>query len=966
MLPAARIVRRGRGVIFMPDQQVRARAAGEDQPAGEELPAAQTLSFLFTDIEGSTAMLRRLGQRYAAMLADHHRLIRDAIVGHGGREVDTQGDAFFAVFGTARGCAAAAVAIQQAIAAHCWPDGERLRVRIGIHSGEVEQAAAGLVGIEVHRGARVAAVAHGGQILVSAAAAALLGDALPDGASLRDLGLHRLKDLSRPEQIFQLDAPGLSAAFPPLRSLNNPRLPNNLPVQASSFIGRDTELAEVSQLITTSRLVTLTGPGGSGKTRLALQAAAGLLDGSGDGVWFADLAPVTDSGLVAGTVASVLSIQPEAGRPVADTLAEAIAERSLLIVLDNCEQVIDVCAKLADTLLRGCPHLTLLATSREPLGISGEHVHRVPPLATPVPDDDLAGIRGRDAVRLLIDRAAANGKPLRLDEWTGPVIGRICRQLDGIPLAIELAAARLRAMTVTELDARLGERFALLTSGSRAKPARHQTLHAMIDWSWELLTGAERGTLAQLSVFAGGFDLAACETVTASAGIPAGEALAQLSSLVDKSLVQFDDTGTGPGRYRLLETVRQFAAQRLDEQGQAAVITARTSHRDHYLALAETAAPQLTGPDQSKWMDRLDIELADLRAAIAFALAQADPEPGLRLAAALRFFWDVRGHASEAADFLRALLDLAPARELGLARAEALATTAYLTEKLAAAQPYYLEGVTIARAAGDDRLVADLLHIQAFHLIRSGQSAAALPLLENSLHLARRLDDRLLTARVLQVRSLALDFEGDHEAAAKDAAESLALFRQIGNLQGVSGQLGNLGYAEMGAGELESARAHLAESLHIAYELKDRMGEVVNTFNLALVEYLSGSTAAAASLFAESLVLARQLFLKADIGYALLGLAMTRSGPAAADQSARLHGAAGAALDALGQKLYPLERQLRDADQERLRAAMGARAFEAGYAAGQAMTTEEAIVLALGGDSPADGPASDASAADSA
>ena len=938
---------------------VKARPAGAEAPAGEDLAGSRTLSFLFTDIEGSTVMLRRLGGAYAGVLADHHRLIREALAAHGGREVDTQGDAFFAVFTTARECAAAAITIQQAMAAHAWPGGERLRVRIGVHAGEAEQTGTGLVGLEVHRGARIAAVAHGGQILVSTAAAALLGDSRPGGASLRDLGLQRLKDLGQPERIFQLDAPGLPAAFPPLRSLDNPHLPNNLPVQASSFIGRDAELAAVSRLVAASRLVTLTGAGGSGKTRLALQAAAELLHGSSEGVWFTDLAPVTDPGLVAGTVAGVLSIQPEPGRPVAGTLAEAVGQRSLLIVLDNCEQVIDACAKLADTLLRACPHLALLATSREPLGIDGEHVYRVPSLATPTADADLDAIGGCEAVGLLADRAAAAGAPLILDERTAPVIGRITRRLDGIPLAIELAAARLRAMSVTELDARLDQRFALLTGGSRAAPARQQTLLAMIGWSWDLLTGAERGLLARLSVFTSGFDLAACEAVATGPGVPPGQALDLLGSLVDKNLVQFDDTPAGPGRYRLLETVRQFAAQRLDEHGPAAVRGARLAHLRYYLALAETAAPQLIGPDQAQWLDRLDTELGNLRAAIAFTLTQPDPGPGLRLAAALRFFWKTRGHANEAADALRALLDRPTAGQPSSTRAQALATAASVAEQNSAAQAYCAEGLTIARAAGNDRLVADLLATQAMGLRRGGQEAAALPLVETGLGLARRIGDPHLTAWLLDSRSQVMRDAGEHAAAARDAAESLAMFRQAGDLRGVSVQLCNLADAEVGAGKLEPARTHLADSLAIARELKDRVVEASCSFNLGLVEYLSGSTVAAASLFAESLGLARRFFMKFDIGYGLLGLAMTSSDMAGADRSARLHGAADKAFDTLGQTPESLERRLREADRERLRATMGADAFEAGYAAGQAMTTEDAIGLALGGDRPAEKPASE-------
>jgi tetratricopeptide (TPR) repeat protein len=504
---------------------------------------------------------------------------------------------------------------------------------------------------------------------------------------------------------------------------------------------------------------------------------------------------------------------------------------------------------------------------------------------------------------------------------------------------------------VTELEARLDQRFALLTGGSRAAPPRQQTLLAMIGWSWDLLTGAERDVLARLSVFNGGFDLAACEQVTSGTGIPAWESVAVLGSLADKSLVQFDDTAAGTGRYRLLETVRQFAARRLDEQAAGTARDTRVAHLGYYLALAETAAPQLTGPDQAQWLDRLDTELGNLRAAITFSLTQPDPEPGLRLAGALRVFWRARGHAAEAAEALRVLLGVPAASQPNVTRAQALATAAYLTEQTTAGLEYCAEGLTIAQAAGDDGLLADLLAIQAGLLLRGGRSAAALPLLETGLGLARRLGDAQLTARLLDGRSWATRDEGDHGGAARDAAESLALSRQVGDLRGLCVELSNLGYAEMAAGELESARSHLAESLRIARELKDFEGEVISTFNLGLAEYLSGSTATAAALFAESLELARRWFIKANIGYGMLGLAVTRSGPEAANRSARLHGAADNALEAIGETPAALEKRLRDTDQEKLRAAMGADMFEAGYAAGRALTTEEAIQLALGGQS---------------
>ena len=912
--------------------------------------ATQTLTFLFTDIEGSTAMLQDLGDAYAEVLADHHRIIRAGLDGHDGREIDTQGDAFFAVFTSARACVAAAIEMQRALGAHRWPAGREVRVRMGMHSGEAAQTAVGLVGLAVHRAARVAAVAHGGQVVLSATTAALLRDSMPAGASLRDLGLHRLKDLGRPEQIFQLVADGLAAAFPALKSLDNPRLLNNLPVQVSSFIGREAELAEVRRLITSSRLVTLTGPGGAGKTRLALQVAAGMADGSGDGVWFADLAPLQDADLVAVTVAKVLGIAADPDRPLLDTLIEAVGQRSLLLLLDNCEHVIDTCAKLADALLRNCRNIALLATSREPLGIDGERVHLVPSLDTPAEDDDSGAIAAAEAVRLFADRAEQHGVTLGWDQRTASVVGRICRQLDGIPLAIELGAARLRVMSAAELDARLDQRFAILTGGSRAALPRQQTLLAMVDWSWELLNAAERHVLARLSVFAGGFDLAAAEAVAGGDEVPPDEVVGLLAALVDKSLVQFDDTGARPVRYRLLETVRQYAARQLRAQRPVAEHAARTAHREHYLALAEAAAPQLVARDQAGWLDRLDLELDNLRAAIAFSLDQADPAPGIRLVTSLRMFWKARGHAAEGVEALRALLDGPAARGATLLRARALATAAYLLEQTggyAMAGEYCDEALVIARSAGDDYLIADLLDVRAFVLLRQGRQDAALPLIELGLGLARGLAEPHLSARLLAVRAFALDVGGDHAGATRDAAESVLLYRQVGDQRQVGTMLGNLGYAELSTGDLAAARGHLRESLDIARALHDHYGVVYETFNLGLAEYLSGSPGRAGDFFAESLDLARRVRMPASTAYALIGLALAGDG-AEPGRAARLHGAADHALAVLGETVEPLEGGLRDLDRERLRAAMGADAFEAEYAAGRAMNAEEILALALG------------------
>jgi predicted ATPase/DNA-binding CsgD family transcriptional regulator len=722
--------------------------------------------------------------------------------------------------------------------------------------------------------------------------------------------------------------------------MHDPELRSNLPAQVSSFIGREAELAEVRRLVAASRLVTLTGAGGAGKTRLALQVAAELLDGVGDGVWFADLAPLGDADLVAVTVADVLGIRREPGRPALDTLVDAVGARSPLVLLDNCEHVIGACAKLADALLRGCPNLALLATSREPLGIDGERVHRVPSMGIPAGGADAEAIRASEAVRLLEDRAMAQGVHLAWDEPFAKVAGRICRRLDGMPLAVELAAARLRVMPPDELDARLDERFALLTGGSRAALPRQQTLRAMVDWSWELLTSSEQAVLARLSVFAGGFDLTAAEGVAAGPDVPRGQVPRHLGELVDKSLVQFGDADAGLGRYRLLETVRQYAAAQLEAQSPAAVNQVRTAHRNYYLALAEEAAPQLIASDQAAWLDRLDSDLGNLRAAIAFSQAQPDLEPGLRLAASLRVYWRTRGHAAEGADALRALLDAPGSQGMTLPRARALAAAANLlqqTSGYAIAERYHQEAMTIARAANDEYLVADLLQIRAVILLRHGQAGIALPIIEQGLGLARRLQQPHLTGRLLAVRAYAMNAGGDYAGASRDADEALQLFRQAGNQVQAGAILGNLGYYQLLEGDLDAARHHLIEAVNISSSLKAPSTVIYLTFNLGLAEYLAGSHGAAEALFAESLDLARRLGMESHMAYALIGLAMAGHGGTSSSWSAALHGAADRALADLGHALEPLEGRLAELDRQRLRATMGAESFDAEYAAGSAL-----------------------------
>jgi predicted ATPase/class 3 adenylate cyclase len=498
-----------------------------------ELPTG-TVTFLFTDIEGSTRLLQGLGERWQPVLEDHNRFLRHAIRDAGGIDLRTEGDAFFAVFQSAPAAVAAVAAAQRALAAHPWPEDAQVRVRMGLHTGEGAVGGDDYVGLDVHRAARIAATGHGGQVLVSSTTAELVGGGLPDGMDLRDLGEHRLKDLARPERIFQLTVDGLPAEFPPIRSLETP---TNLPVQRTSFVGREREVARVKELLRGPGLLTLTGPGGSGKTRLAIQAARTLLDDYPDGVFLTELGPITDPLLVPATIANAVGIKTEGVRPVMDTLTEQLRDREMLIVLDNFERVLPSAPAVGELLDAG-PRLRMLATSREPLHVAGEKELAVPPLALPDPDaaaspDDLLRT---EAVGLFVQRATAVDPEFHLTDENAEAVADLCRRLDGLPLAIELAASRVKLLSPQAILERLEHRLELLTGGPVDVPARQRTLREAIGWSHDLLDEAERTLFRRLSVFAGGWTLDSAEAVADSKG--GLDVIELLGSLLDKSLVE--------------------------------------------------------------------------------------------------------------------------------------------------------------------------------------------------------------------------------------------------------------------------------------------------------------------------------------------------------------------------------------------------------------------------------------------
>ena len=717
---------------------------------------------------------------------------------------------------------------------------------------------------------------------------------------------------------------------------------HNLPAQISSFVGRERELGQLTSLLRDARLVMLTGAGGVGKTRLALQLAWTMTDRVGDdrfgdGVWLVDLAPLADPALLAAKAASVLGIQEEPGRSASETLVAALREREVLVVLDNCEHLVGEAASVVDQLVKRCPGVVILATSREPLAIGGEHVYRVPSLAVPPPgEEDLDGLLGREAVRMFVDRARQQRPGFELDQGNGALVGRLCRRLDGIPLAIELAAARLSSASLDDLERGLDQRFELLAGGPRVALPRQQTLEALLDWSYNLLGFAEQELFERLSVFAGSFDVESAAAV-ADRRQPASSVLDQLRTLVDKSLVQADDAGAA--RYRLLETVRDYAAAKLVERSAMVARSVRVAHRNHYLALAETAAPHLIGPRQVEWLDRLSLELDNFRAALSTCLADADPSAGLRLSTALHNFWRYREPTTEGAAAVCAALDRAEAQRSTLIRGSALVAAASLLTTIEgehdAAVARAQEALAIAQALPDERLRARAVWALALIALNRGEADRVLELTSEGLGIARTLPDPHLVAELLTIRATSPRLTYADRVNASE--ECLALLRRAGNRALYAHNLNNLGYLEMEAGQVAAARLRLDEAVRVEREIGDQRGVAYAICNLAFASLLDGADADAdaGAMFEESLRTARRMGDVTMLAYAQLGLAVVASRAGESQRAASLHGAADAIHERLATRVQGIESRLREADIARLRAELGDAVFDTAYSAGQ-------------------------------
>ncbi len=985
---------------------------GQAGPSSDEgaLPGG-TLTFLFTDIAGSTTRWERQPQAMERALARHDELLRQAIDAYGGHVVKTVGDAFQAVFTTAPAALEAAIAAQRALAAEAWGSIEPLRVRMALHVGIVQQRDGDYFGQPLNRVARLCTAGHGGQVLLSNAAQELARDALPKGTELRDLGEHRLKDLARPERIFQVVAPDLPADFPALRTLD--RYTHNLPAQATPLIGREAEVLAVCDLVRREnvRLLTLTGPGGIGKTRLALQAAADVLDDFRDGVFFVPLAPIRDPELVLTAIAQVLGVKELGDRPLVEQIKAYLHEKRTLLLLDNFEQVAAAGPLVAD-LLAAAPQLKVMVTSREVLHLYGEHEFSVPPLSLPdlrrLPP--IERLTQYEAVRLFTERAQAVRSDFTVTSENAPAIAEICTRLDGLPLAIELAAARSKLFPPKALLARLDKRLTVLTGGPRDLPSRQQTLRGAIAWSYDLLDAAEQAIFARLGVFVGGCTPEAAEAVLADdqAGdetdltvyISASVVLDGLTSLVDKSLLKHEEDISGEPRFVMLETIREYALERLESSGEADAI--RWRHVHFFMELAEAAEPHLYG--QRTWVSRLEVEHDNLRAALAWSIGHAG-DIGLRLAGALGSFWYLHCHHREGCAWLRKALDRARDADGASShrfQAKALNQAGYLSmflHDLARANTLLEQSVALWREVDDPRGLARALCDWGAAMDRQGDRNAARTCLEESIALFRQSGERGGLVGALFWHGLIASLQQDFATARASAEESIRLGREVGNISLVAASMSAVvAYITFREGDYAGAQALLEEGLRLARDADDKPGIALTLGLLGSLAYRQGHYDSAkplfmeglliwremssqydsawsldalgyvalqqhnwqhaATLFKESLALYRELPDQRGIARCLAGLAEVAQAAGELERAARLLGATDILLEASGTKLE-------DAEQDRyhhiaitsqveferhiaaIRAALGDAAFAVAWAEGQAMTLEHAIAEAL-------------------
>jgi predicted ATPase/class 3 adenylate cyclase len=923
---------------------VELNMASQDLPPHNGLTGPSgTVTLVFTDIEGSTKLLQELGDRYPDVLADHHRLIREAFGRYDAVERGSAGDGLYFVFAGAGTAVHAAIKAQQALAAHPWPDGVVVRDRIGLHTGEPRSASEGYVGLDVHRAARICAAGHGGQLLISQTTRDLVADQLPPDCTITDLGPQRLRSFDSPQRLYQVSAPGLQREFPPPRTTDAPR--NNLQIEVTSFVGREREIEAASAILQRSALLTLTGPGGVGKTRIGLRLARTLLEQFEDGAWVVECGNMADADFLLPSVASTIGLT-EANRPsLLGSLVEHLKGKRLLLVLDDCDPVLSECAALAEAIMRACSAVRIVVTSREALGVSGEAILPIASLTIPEMEGSItpADLEASESCRLFVERARAVQPSFAVTLQNARSVAQVCRRLDGIPLAIELAAARVRALPVEQIASRLDDRFRLLTGGSRSAAARHQTLRATIDWSYDLLSTTERAVLRRLSVFAGGATLEAAEFVCAGDPVDPIDILDALGRLVEKSLVLTDPAST-EARFRLLETVRDYARERLVTAAEADP-TMRL-HRDWYVELVDQASASFfQGPEPVAWLKRLDVEHDDLRAVLEWCLDQpGEGQVGLRMAAGLWRYWEIRGHLAEGRGWLDRMM-AASGDQTSALRGNALTgagNLAFMQGDLRAASSFHEASLALHRLLGDHQSIAYAANNLANSVLQLGDHARARALYEEAVALAAEVGDvRGMTFGSINLAEIAT-LKGDRATADALHDEILATIRQLGDPWMEAFALDTFGRAVSRAGDREAARSLYTRALSILRDVGDRRGVARVMTHIAELEMSTGETAAARGLLRESLAIRQELGDMPGLASAMESLA----GAVAIDDAeaaAHIHGAAESLRAAIRAMVPPLAAAAHDQSLADLEARLGSERFEVARREGRLMTPNEAL-----------------------
>ncbi len=925
--------------------------------------APSTTTLLFTDIEGSTRLWEQEGERMSLALAAHDLLSRAAVEGNRGAIVKMTGDGMYAAFDDPLDAINATVMLEQSLADPAATNGIPFRVRYGLHLGVVERRDDDLFGSPVNRAARIMKAAHGSQVLLSQAVVDQISEELAAPISLRDLGGIRLRDVGA-EHVYQLVHPALRSDFPALRALE--ATPNNLPLQVTSFIGRERELGEIKHHIARTRLLTLLGMGGLGKTRLSLQIASDALEEYPDGVWFVDLAPIKDPSLVANAAAQVVGVREEPGKPLAQTLCEHIKDHKLLFVVDNCEHLVAACASLATALLQGAPGVRIIATSREALRINGEQTYHVLPLAVPDRNAGVEALLRSEAVQLFTERAKAQKPNFELTDRDARAMAEICARLDGIPLALELAAARMRSLSIGEINTRLHDRFKLLTGGSRVALERQQTLRALVSWSYDLLQEREQMLLDRLSVFAGGFDLEAAEAVCGTEPLDPDDVIDLLSSLVEKSLVMHDH-GESASRYGLLETIREFAREhltrrydmlgtvrdfakeRLVDRDDVAATAGR--HCNYYLDVAKTAREKLLGLEQAQWIGRLEIELDNLRTAIALALAGGvEPVIAVKFEVALMRFRILRGYSSEARNNVRKSLTLAGIVEPNAARAHALYVGGVLATNQSdhvEAAKMLLECLEIRRGLEAPRESAATLSTLATLYLQQDDIARARECEEEAIEIFRELGDQVGEAIGLQTLGEISIRQTDYSGA-QDLFEQCLVISQSARHQELESECErSLGDLALIAGNLPAAHARFARSLKVCKDAEDKRGAAIALWRLGKSDLAGGDLEPARERLGTALRALQGFEMNAETLDCLEDYARFLLLDGRAEDAVRIAASAAAVRDMLA--LPRSSRAEADAplDLQSARATLGDAAFDQAWEAGRRWSLAEAIDSAL-------------------